>query len=222
MKIDVGDNPLDSTAIHPESYNVTKKLLEKFSIDVQNVNRENEKLIQSIRTVKSEQLASELNVGVPTLQLILENLQKPGRDPREDMPKPILRSDILKIEDLKPGMKLKGTVRNVIDFGAFVDIGVKQDGLIHISEMGNSFVKNPHEVLAVGNIIDVYIKSVDMERKRIALSARPQDGSAPVPLTGSNSKSNQNYNNKQPRQEPQRIPENFESKLDLLKQRFGK
>ena len=222
LKIDGGDNPLDSTAIHPESYNVTKKLLEKFSIDVQNVNRENEKLIQSIRTVKSEQLASELNVGVPTLQLILENLQKPGRDPREDMPKPILRSDILKIEDLKPGMKLKGTVRNVIDFGAFVDIGVKQDGLIHISEMGNSFVKNPHEVLAVGNIIDVYIKSVDMERKRIALSARPQDGSAPVPLTGSNSKSNQNYNNKQPRQEPQRIPENFESKLDLLKQRFGK
>ena len=129
-------------------------------------------------------------------------------------PKPILRSDVLKMEDLKPGMKLKGTVRNVIDFGAFVDIGVKQDGMVHISEMGNSFVKNPHDVLSVGDIIDVYIKSVDKDRQRIALTMRNPDGAAAVKSPNKpNNGSHSNTKNE---------PASFDSQLALLKQRFGK
>jgi uncharacterized protein len=119
-----------------------------------------------------EHIAAKLNVGIPTLEDIIENIIKPGRDPREDLPKPILRSDILTIEDLKIGMKLKGTIRNVVDFGAFVDIGVKQDGLLHISEMANKFVKNPLEIVNVGDIVDIKIKSVDVEKNRIALSMK--------------------------------------------------
>lgn len=214
LKIDDGENPLDNTAIHPESYDVTKKLLDRFNFDVRNIKAENEKIVQAIKTSKTDQLANELNVGVPTLQLILENLQKPGRDPREDAPKPILRSDVLKMEDLKPGMKLKGTVRNVIDFGAFVDIGVKQDGMVHISEMGNSFVKNPHDVLSVGDVIDVYIKSVDKDRQRIALTMRNPDGSATS--KSPNKPNNTSHSNLKSE------PASFDSQLALLKQRFGK
>lgn len=214
LKIENGDNPLDNTAIHPESYDVTRKLLDRFQIDVKNVKSENEKLIQAVRLIKADHLANELSVGVPTLQLILENLQKPGRDPREDAPKPILRSDVLKMDDLKPGMKLKGTVRNVIDFGAFVDIGVKQDGMVHISEMGNSFVKNPHDVVSVGDVIDVYIKTVDLERQRIALSMKNPENQGQVVR---HNKSEDN--NKKPKKVES---DNFNSKLDLLKQRFGK
>jgi uncharacterized protein len=117
-------------------------------------------------------ISGELNIGEPTLLDIIENLKKPGRDPREEMPKPILRSDVLKMEDLETGMRLKGTVRNIVDFGAFVDIGVKQDGLVHISQMADKFVKNPLDVLSVGDIIDVTIVSIDIEKGRIGLSMK--------------------------------------------------
>ena len=117
-------------------------------------------------------LAGEIGIGEPTLIDIIDNLEKPDRDPREDIPKPILRSDVLKMEDLKEGMKLKGTVRNVVDFGAFVDIGVKQDGLLHISQIANKFVKNPLEIINVGDIIDVKIVGIEIERGRISLSMK--------------------------------------------------
>lgn len=115
-------------------------------------------------------IASDIGIGEPTLLDILENLKKPGRDPREEMPKPILRSDVLKMEDLQEGMKLKGTIRNVVDFGAFVDIGVKQDGLLHISQIANKFVKNPLDLLKVGDIVDVTVLKIDIPKQRIALS----------------------------------------------------
>jgi uncharacterized protein len=119
-----------------------------------------------------ENLAVELECGYPTLVDILDDLEKPGRDPRDDMPKPIFRSDVMKMEDLKEGMILKGTVRNVVDFGAFVDIGVKQDGLVHISNMTNKYIKSPLDVIQVGDIIDVKVLSIDLERERIALSMK--------------------------------------------------
>jgi uncharacterized protein len=119
-------------------------------------------------------IAEEIGCGVPTLQDILGDLEKPGRDPREELPKPILRLDVLKIEDLHPGMVLKGTVRNVVDFGIFVDIGVKQDGLVHISELGKRYIRSPHEVAGVGDVVDVRVLRVDVDRQRIALSMKPE------------------------------------------------
>ncbi|HNL25500.1 MAG TPA: S1 RNA-binding domain-containing protein, partial [bacterium] len=119
-----------------------------------------------------ENIAGEVGVGVPTLKDILDNLKKPGRDPREEMPKPIFKSDVLKMEDLREGMMLKGTVRNVVDFGAFVDIGVKQDGLVHISHLSNKYVKNPMEVVAVGDVVDVKVMSVDLKKGRVQLSMK--------------------------------------------------
>lgn len=118
------------------------------------------------------ELASDIGVGLPTLKDILENLEKPGRDPREELPKPIFRTDVLKIEDLKEGMVLKGTVRNVVDFGAFVDIGIKNDGLVHISQMANRFIKSPFEVVSVGDVVDVKVISIDVARGRVGLSMR--------------------------------------------------
>ncbi len=172
LKIPAAENPLDNTSIHPESYEATLKLLSMFNIDIQTM-RESLGMIEFFVNKKGiEKVAKDLNIGVPTLQDIIENLKKPGRDPREDVPKPILRSDVLKMEDLREGMRLKGTVRNVVDFGAFVDIGVKQDGLVHISQMANKFVKNPLDQMKVGDIIDVTITSLDIERKRIALSMK--------------------------------------------------
>ncbi len=172
LKISNGVNPLDSTFIHPESYQATEKLLEMCQISNTVINDKGLLVKQFVEKNGIEKIANELNVGVPTLEDIVENIVKPGRDPREDMPKPILRSDVLKIEDLEVGMTLKGTVRNVVDFGAFVDIGVKQDGLLHISEMANKFVKHPQEIVSVGDIVDVTIKSVDVAKNRIALSMK--------------------------------------------------
>jgi protein Tex len=172
LKISNGSNPLDSTFIHPESYLATQQLLEMCEISSTVINEKGLLVKQFVEKKGVEKLADQLNIGVPTLEDIIENIVKPGRDPREDMPKPILRSDVLKIEDLESGMTLKGTVRNVIDFGAFVDIGVKQDGLLHISEMANKYVKNPLEIVSVGDIVDVTIKSVDVEKNRIALSMK--------------------------------------------------
>ncbi len=173
LRIPGGDNPLDNTSVHPESYDIAKKILEKMGYDVKNFeNVDKNEMIRKIKAINISELASELNVGVPTVTDILNELQKPGRDPREDMPKPILRSDVLKLEDLKEGMVLKGTVRNVIDFGAFVDIGIKNDGLVHISEMSNNYVKNPMDVVSVGDIVDVRVIKIDMDKGKVGLSMK--------------------------------------------------
>ncbi|PKL81458.1 MAG: RNA-binding transcriptional accessory protein [Ignavibacteriae bacterium HGW-Ignavibacteriae-3] len=170
LKISNGVNPLDNTSIHPESYYAANKLLELCELSTTQIN-EKGNLVESYVTNKGvKKVAEEIGIGEPTLMDILENLKKPGRDPREEMPKPILRSDVLKMEDLREGMKLKGTVRNVVDFGAFVDIGVKQDGLLHISQIAIKYVKNPLDLLKVGDIIEVTILSVDIPKQRIALS----------------------------------------------------
>ncbi len=172
LKIPGSDNPFDNTFIHPESYDATFKLLKECNISDTAIN-EKGNLVKMITKQKGLQsISSTIGVGIPTLEDILENLARPGRDPREDMPKPILRSDILKLEDLTIGMKLKGTVRNVVDFGAFVDIGLKQDALLHISQIANKFVKHPIEVLNVGDIIDVTIFKVDVEKGRVSLSRK--------------------------------------------------
>ncbi|SHE95661.1 uncharacterized protein SAMN02745784_02347 [Tissierella praeacuta DSM 18095] len=155
LRIPEGDNPLDNTGVHPESYEVAEKLL---------------KIDYSKGEI--EKISEELNIGIPTLEDIIRELEKPGRDPRDEMPKPILRQDVLKIEDLKKDMVLNGTVRNVVDFGAFIDIGVKEDGLVHISQLSNRYIKHPKEVVKVGDIVKVRIMEVDMERGRIALSMK--------------------------------------------------
>ncbi len=170
LKIPDGDEPLDSTFIHPESYETTNKLLEMVNIKPSEIKETGGAISFYINKVSLKKVASQLNVGEMTLQDIIENIKKPGRDPREELPPPILRSDIMKMEDLRPGMKVKGTVRNVVDFGAFIDIGVKQDGLLHISKMKQGFVKNPSEVVAAGDILEVTITEVDLDRKRISLS----------------------------------------------------
>jgi len=172
LRIRDGENPLDSTSIHPESYEATEKLLKLCDLSTTAISEKGVLVKQFVDKKGLAKISSEIGIGEPTLQDILDNLAKPGRDPRDEMPKPILRSDVLKMEDLEIGMKLKGTVRNVVDFGAFVDIGVKQDGLLHISEIADRFIKHPIEVLNVGEIIDVSIKSVDIEKRRIALSRK--------------------------------------------------
>ncbi len=172
LKIQKGENPLDNTFIHPESYEATQKLLDLAGIKPTEISSKGAMIELVVRNKGYENIAGEIGVGVPTLMDIVENLKKPGRDPREEMPKPILRSDVLKMEDLNEGMILKGTVRNVVDFGAFVDIGVKQDGLLHISEIADKYIKHPLEVLSVGDIVNVKILSVDIERGRIALSLK--------------------------------------------------
>ncbi len=174
LRIFDGDNPLEITAVHPESYEVTEKLLAQLGFDKQDL-KDKEKLEQlrvKLKNVNIPEMAKELNIGEMTLTDIIEELSKPGRDPREDMPKPILRSDVLKLEDLKEGMVLTGTVRNVIDFGAFVDIGVKHDGLVHISEMSDKFIKNPSEIVSVGDIVKVKVIKIDQERQKVGLSMK--------------------------------------------------
>lgn len=170
MRISGGDNPLDATSVHPESYDVTKKLLDKLGYSVKDITSQG--LIGLSMLAKDrERLAKELGIGEVTLDDIIKELEKPARDPRDEMQKPILRTDVLDMEDLTEGMILKGTVRNVIDFGAFVDIGVHQDGLVHISQITNEkFIKHPLEVVSVGDVIEVKVLSVDLKRKRIQLS----------------------------------------------------
>lgn len=167
LRITDGEQVLDNTAVHPESYDVTTKLLNTLSIQ-----DDISKIKEISKTIDIDNMAKKLDVGVPTLKDIIKELEKPGRDPREDIPKPILRSDILSMEDLTEGMILKGTVRNVIDFGAFVDIGVHQDGLVHISEMSEKFIKHPLDILNVSDIINVKVLSVDLNKKKISLSMK--------------------------------------------------
>ena len=167
MRITGGDNPLDATSVHPETYTAVEKLFQKLGMKTEQI-LDGTALFYIPDYGK---LASELGIGEITLKDIVKELKKPGRDPREDMPRPILRSDVLDIKDLKEGMILKGTVRNVIDFGAFVDIGVHQDGLVHISKLTNKkFVKHPLEVVSVGDVVEVKVLSVDPAKKRISLS----------------------------------------------------
>ena len=171
MRITGGKNPLDATGVHPESYAATKELLAKLGYTLEDVsNRSVVGISKKISDYKK--LASELEIGELTLRDIVKELEKPARDPREDMPKPILRSDVLEMKDLTPGMVLKGTVRNVIDFGAFVDIGVHQDGLVHISQICDRYIKHPLEAVSVGDIVDVKVLSVDLKKQRIQLTMK--------------------------------------------------
>ena len=171
MRIQGGTNPLDATGVHPESYAAAEKLLEKQGYRAADITNHNlTGLSLTIRDYKK--LAEELEIGEITLRDIVKELEKPARDPRDEMPKPILRTDVLEMKDLKEGMILKGTVRNVIDFGAFVDIGVHQDGLVHISQITDKFIKHPLEAVSVGDIVDVKVMSVDMKKKRIQLTMR--------------------------------------------------
>ena len=174
LRILDGDNPLEITAVHPESYEPTEKLLNQLGFEKNDL-KDKEKLEElrtKLKSVNVQEMAKELNIGEMTLADIIEELSKPGRDPREDMPKPILRSDVLKLDDLKEGMVLTGTVRNVIDFGAFVDIGVKHDGLVHISEMSDKFIKNPSDIVSVGDIVKVKVIKIDKERQKVGLSMK--------------------------------------------------
>ena len=173
LKVPGGENPLDNTFIHPESYDAATKLLTMFNLNLTSLKESMGLIDFFVKNKGIKKIAGDVGVGEPTLQDIIENLKKPGRDPRENIPLPILRSDVLKMEDLKPDMRLKGTVRNVVDFGAFVDIGVKQDALLHISQFSaEKFIKNPNEFLNVGDIIDVMILEVDVNRKRISLTMK--------------------------------------------------
>ncbi|EMT39004.1 Transcriptional accessory protein [Thermoanaerobacter thermohydrosulfuricus WC1] len=173
LRILDGDNIFDSTAVHPERYETLEKLLKKFGYKKEKLDRKKLKdFANSLEEYGLERISEEYDIGLPTLYDIVSELKKPGRDPREDLPKPILRSDVMTINELKPGMELMGTVRNVTDFGCFVDIGVHTDGLVHISEMSQSYIKHPLDVVSVGDIVKVRVLSVDIERNRISLSMK--------------------------------------------------
>ena len=171
LRVVGGTNILDNTSVHPESYDVCERLLKYFNLSDEDIKNGNLKLLPSmINQAGIQKIASTINVGVPTLEDIVNELVKPGRDIREDLPQPVLKSELLDIKDLKAGMILDGTVRNVIDFGVFVDISVHQDGLVHISEISKDFIKHPREVLKVGDRVTVNVLSVDPDKKRISLT----------------------------------------------------
>ncbi|BGE81946.1 Tex family protein [Staphylococcus petrasii] len=168
LRIVNGTEPLDNTSIHPESYAATYNLLESLNLSISDLG--SEKLKQELSNINIENIATKLEIGVPTLEDIIKSLMAPNRDPRDEYETPILKSDVLSIEDLTEGMKLSGTVRNVVDFGAFVDIGVKQDGLVHVSKLSKKFVKNPMDVVSVGDIVDVWILNIDKTKDKVALT----------------------------------------------------
>ncbi|MGC6768646.1 Tex family protein [Enterococcus sp. LJL128] len=172
LRIPDGKNVLDNTGIHPESYDTAKAILAKADVELKTLGTA--EATEKIKTLKAQQLEAELSVGLETLKDILASLQQPGRDMRDEMSAPLLRKDVLSMEDLKPGMELEGTVRNVIDFGAFVDIGVKQDGLVHISKLSNRFVKHPTDVVAVGDVVTVWVEAIDVAKGRISLTMLPK------------------------------------------------
>ncbi len=172
LKIPDSDNPLDQTWIHPESYPATQKLLTEigFSPEMLGNKQKTEELKEKLKSLSPEEVCKRLEVGLPTLKDILEALLRPGRDPRDDLPPPIFKKGILKLEDLQPGMELKGTVLNVVDFGAFIDIGLKDSGLVHISQMANRYIKSPYEVVSVSDVVTVWVMSVDRDRRRVSLT----------------------------------------------------
>ncbi|WP_373231976.1 Tex family protein [Cohnella sp.] len=170
LRISDGANPLDRTPIHPESYAVVGKLFKELGLKLTDIGTE--ELKAKLAEVRLEDVSERLGVGIPTLRDIVDSLQRPGRDPRDELPPPIFHTDVLDIEDLKPGMELQGTVRNVVDFGAFVDIGIKNDGLVHISQISNKFVKHPTEAVAVGDTVTVWVLGVDLKKGRVSLTMR--------------------------------------------------
>ena len=173
LRVPESKNPLDNSAVHPESYDAAKKLLSLTGHSLSDVGgAKMADLPGAIANLGEEQAAAELGIGVPTLRDVAAELQKPGRDLRDELPKPILRTDVLELKDLKPGMILSGTVRNVIDFGVFVDIGVHQDGLVHISQVSDRRLRHPSEAVRVGDVVRVKVLEVDEKRKRISLSLR--------------------------------------------------
>jgi uncharacterized protein len=171
LRIPGGRNILDNTSVHPESYKAAKELLTAFGLTLKDVG-DLPPIHEWVAQRGEESVANACDVGIHTLRDIVSSLQKPGRDPRDELPPPQLRTDVLDMSDLKPGMVLTGTVRNVIDFGAFIDIGVHQDGLVHVSEMADRFIKHPSEIVKVGDIINVIVLDVDLQRKRISLSIK--------------------------------------------------
>lgn len=173
LRIPDGEEPLDKTPIHPESYDAARALLNELGMTTADIGTE--KLIQSLETLSVPEMAKTLGIGELTLQDIFEALKKPGRDPRDELPKPLLKKDIMKLEDLKPGMEMQGTVRNVVDFGAFVDVGVKEDGLVHISKLSKGFVKHPLDIVSVGDIVTVWVEKVDVPKGRLSLTMLPND-----------------------------------------------
>lgn len=176
LRVSESKNILDNTAVHPESYDAAKKLLNLTEYSLNDIKNNNLSELQTrIDKIGEDKIASEIGIGVPTLKDIVKELLRPGRDPRDELPAPLLRTDILDLKDLKEGMELTGTVRNVIDFGAFIDIGVHQDGLVHISQICDKYIKHPSEVLKVGDIINVRVLSVDVNKKRISLTMKPKD-----------------------------------------------
>jgi uncharacterized protein len=172
LKIVGGDNPLDQTWIHPESYPVAKRLLGELACGEECLQekQKNEELRDKLKGLSVEEMSGRLEIGGPTLQDIFDALARPGRDPREDLPPPVFKKGILKLEDLQPGMELKGTVLNVVDFGAFVDIGLKDSGLVHISQMANRYIKNPYDLVAVGDVVAIWVLNVDRDRRRVSLT----------------------------------------------------
>ena len=173
LKVPESKNILDNTMVHPESYDIAEKLIKLIGFDIKKIKNEDiDKIKVKLDTIDLDSVSKEFNVGVVTIQDIISELKKPGRDPRDELPKPILKSDILKFEDLKEGMILNGTIRNVIDFGAFVDIGVKNDGLVHISEISDKFVRNPMEEISVGDIVKVRVIKIDKDKAKVSLSMK--------------------------------------------------
>ena len=170
IRIVDGDNILDKTSIHPESYDITKKLLSSLGLTLEDIGTD--KLITKLESINKEELVKELNTDIYTLEGIIESLEKPNRDPRDELPRPILKSDVLTIDDLKEGMELEGTVRNVAPFGAFIDIGLHNDGLVHISEISDSYIKHPSDVLSVGDIVKVYVKEIFKDKEKVALTMK--------------------------------------------------
>ena len=170
LKVPESKEFLDNTMVHPESYEVAKKLIESLGLDIKSIDKEALKV--KLENVNVPKLANELGIGELTLEDIIKELKKPGRDVRDEMPKAILKSDVVKIEDLSVGDILSGTVRNVTDFGAFVDIGIKSDGLVHISELSDKFVRNPMEEVSVGDIVKVKVIKIDLEKKKVSLSMK--------------------------------------------------
>ena len=168
LRIPDSSNALDRTGIHPESYDIASRLLEKLNLDLKDINTE--PFNETLKKQNVSKLSQELNTDIYTLEDIIKELQNPGLDPRDELEAPILKSDILHLEDLKLGMELQGTVRNVASFGAFVDIGLHDDGLVHISKMSKSFVKNPNDIVHVGDIVTCYVDNIDLEKQKVGLS----------------------------------------------------
>ena len=190
LKLD-GEEPLDNTWIHPESYEVARMLLARceLSPDQLRPGADPSTLRERLSAIETPRLAEELTVGVPTLTDIIDALLRPGRDPRSDLPPPVFRQGILSLDDIEVGMELQGTVLNVVDFGAFVDVGLKDSALVHISQLASHFVRSPHDIVSIGDVVKVWVLSVDRDRKRIGLTMIPANGQSSPPKRGSNSSS---------------------------------